>query len=116
MTVLFAEATTPAVVVADSVYVMVRFDEKPLFVIFVTTVWGVVVSVIVPALDAPAGAASEIVIVTPAGKAELIDARIFFVVPDATLTRYVADDVDTVVGGLPATAVLTVSDPVVAVN
>ena len=46
------------------------------------------------------------VIVTPAGSAELIDALICFVVPDATFTRYFAVAVETVVGAAPATAEL----------
>ena len=38
VTVLVEDATTPAAEVAESVYVMDRFDEKFLFVMFVTTV------------------------------------------------------------------------------
>lgn len=116
VTILFAEATTPAADVDDSVYVIVRFDEKLVFVILVTTVWGAVVSVMVPALAAPGGAASEMVIVTPVGSAELSDAMSFFVVPEATFTRYFAVAVETVVGAVPATAALTVSAPVATVN
>jgi hypothetical protein len=116
VTVLFAEATTPAAVVADSVYVMVRFDENDVFVMLVTTGCGVVVNVMVPALVAPGGAASEIFIVTPAGSAELRDAWIFFVVPLATFTRYFAVAVDALVGALPATAVVMISEPDAAVN
>ena len=68
-------------------------------------------SVTDPALVAPGGATTEIVIITPAGIAELIDATICFVVPFATLTRYVAVDVETPVGALPATAALMISAP-----
>jgi hypothetical protein len=116
VTILFADATTPAADVDDSVYVIVRFDEKLEFVMLVTTVCGAVVRVMVPALAAPGGAASEMVMVTPAGSTELSDATSFFVVPDATFTRYFAVAVDTVVGALPATAALIFSDPVATVN
>src|SRR5215467_5515559 len=103
VTVLVEEAMTPAADVAESVYVIVRFDEKFLLVMFVTTDWGVVVSVTGPVLVSPGGATTEIVIVTPAGIAALIDAMSCFVVPLATFTRYVAVDVETPVGALPAT-------------
>jgi hypothetical protein len=116
VTVLFADAMTPAADVAESVYVMARFDENELFVTLVTTVCGVVVSVTVPALVAPGGATTEIVIVVPAGIDESMDALICFVEPFCTFTRYCEDDVETPVGALPATAVLTIRDPAAALN
>jgi hypothetical protein len=113
---LLEDATTPAAEVAESVYVMERFDEKFLFVMFVTTVWGVVLSVTGPVLVAPGGATTEIVIVTPVGIAELMEATSCFVVPFATLTRYVAVELETPVGALPATAALMISAPGAVVN
>jgi len=107
VTVRLLDATTPAAAVALSVYVS---DIAPwaTFVMPVTTSVATVVSVVTPALAAPAGAVTFTVSVTPAGMLVLMRA-VILAVDWFVVTAHVALAVASR-GWLPATAAFTTSD------
>ena len=97
--------TVPADALAESVYVI----ERPLalrVLIPVTASAAEVVSVTVPALEAPPGAPSATLSVTPVGIMLLI-ATVTFLLVSFVVTEYVVVASETEFGGLPALAAVT---------